>query len=77
MQDREDPYAYAAPQHDSLATWLIAATVSCLVVLGAAVLGSSYTGLHGDWIEGNVQIGNQIFLAEVGLNDVRLRTGDE
>jgi len=65
---------FAAAHHQSLSTWLIAATASNLVVLAAAVLGSSYTGLHGDWLEGSVRIGNQIFLAEVGLTEVQLRT---
>jgi hypothetical protein len=62
-------------EHQSLAVWLIAASVGNLVILGAAVLGSSYTGLRGDWLSGNTRLGNQIFMAEVGLTEVRLQTG--
>ena len=65
---------FSSAQHKSLATWLIGAAGCSLVLLGSAVLGSSYTGLHGDWLEGNVQMGNEIFLAEVGLTEVRLIT---
>lgn len=66
---------FATADHQSMAMWLLAATTGNLVVLGAAVLGSGYTGLHGDWLEGTTQLNNQIFLAEVGLTEVRLRTG--
>ena len=34
------------------------------------MLGSSYTGLHGDWISGNTVTGNQVFLS--GLTQVHL-----
>ena len=67
--------ALSSGKYHSLANWLIAATLANLGILTAAVLGSSYTGLHGDWLEGSTQIGSQLFLAEVGLTEVRLRTG--
>ena len=67
--------ALSSGKYHSLANWLIAATLANLGILTAAVLGSSYTGLRGDWLEGSTQIGGQLFLAEVGLTEVRLRTG--
>ena len=55
--------------------WLLVATASCLAVLSAAVLGPSYTGLSGDWVVGNTLQGGQVFLAQVGLTEVRLQSG--
>ena len=42
-------------------------------VLMAAILGSSYTGLSGDWLTADVVLGGEIYLATVGLTDVRLQ----
>lgn len=66
---------FTASDHHSLSTWLLAATIGCLTVLSAAILGGSYTGLAGEWLAGDTLVGNAIFVAEVGLTEVRLRTG--
>lgn len=63
------------PQSETaLAAWLFAWSALCLTVLGAAVLGSSYTALRGDWLSGNAVVDGQPYLAEVGLTEVHLQT---
>jgi hypothetical protein len=37
--------------------------------LVAAILGSSYTGLSGDWLTADVLLGAEIYLATVGLTE--------
>ena len=37
--------------------------------LMAAILGSSYTGLSGDWLTADVLLGAEIYLATVGLTE--------
>ena len=58
-------------QHAALAL----ASLFIVLILASAVLGPSYTGLHGDWLEGSVEFQGQTYVAEVGLNEVVLTTG--
>ena len=62
-------------EHHSLSAWLLLATTGCLFVLGAAILGTSYTGFHGEWLSGVTQLNNELFYAEASLQDVHLRSG--
>lgn len=61
------------PPPMSLSTWLLSFTLLSCIVLVAAILGSSYTGLSGDWLSADVLLGGEIYLAQVGLTDVRLQ----
>jgi len=63
----------STPPPHSLSVWLLLGATGCLCILAAAILGSSYTGLDGDWLTGNVVLGDEIYLATVGLTEVRLR----
>jgi hypothetical protein len=63
----------AAPPHQSLSTWVLFGSSVCVGLLAAAILGSSYTGLAGDWLSADVVLGGQIFLATAGLTQVTLR----
>jgi len=60
------------PPRTSLSTWLFVFTFLTCIVLVAAILGSSYTGLKGDWLTADVLLGGEIYLAAVGLTDVHL-----
>ena len=62
-----------APSPHSLSAWLLVGTAGCLAVLLGGMLGSANTGLHGGWLTGDVVLGGQIFLATVGLTEVRLQ----
>ena len=61
------------PRRASLSLWLFVFTLLGCAVLVAAILGSSYTGLSGDWLTADVLLGGEIYLATVGLTDVRLQ----
>ena len=61
------------PRRASLSLWLFVFTLLGCAVLVSAILGSSYTGLSGDWLTADVLLGGEIYLATVGLTDVRLQ----
>jgi hypothetical protein len=57
------------PRRASLSLWLFMFTLLGCAVLVAAILGSSYTGLSGDWLTADVLLGAEIYLATVGLTE--------
>jgi hypothetical protein len=69
------PDAARPPRSETaLAAWLFAWSALCLTILGAAVLGSGYTSLRGDWLSGDAVVGGTAYFAEVGLTEVHLQT---